>query len=351
MIGLVIWLLMNSYSADLAYRSYIRAGREMEWTTMWLYYSGWWMPWAVISPLIVAGTRIIPLDMQRWKLTVLKLVIMTAVSFLGFLLLAVPLVASFELGGAGLEKLQEALLIMVKRGAWHMDFLVYVAVVSVGYITQFYEKARKEEARSESLLRQLMQLELQSLKSQLNPHFLFNTLNTVASLIRLDKKDQAVKALSELSLMLRKVLENQSNQLINLAQEMDFINSYLTIQKMRFDKKLQTRVEVEPACLREEVPFMLLQPLVENAVQHGSQLESDQNLLDLRVSCSPGKLHIRLINKVPEQDEHHGFGIGLKNCRERLQKLYGREFELTLSKLDSGYFETYVMIPTGGDDD
>ncbi|GGD48176.1 sensor histidine kinase [Lacimicrobium alkaliphilum] len=349
--NILFWLLMNTYAADLGYRSMARAGQEVEWLVVWLYYFGWWMPWAIVTPLVLAATRVVPLNWQKWRRTLWQLILMAIGAFVIYLALAVPMIAGIEMKSLAPEKVLEAWNLIFERSAWHFDLLTYIAVVSIGYITQYYDKARKEEARSESLLRQLVQLELQSLKSQLNPHFLFNTLNTVASLIRLDEKDKAVKALSELSLMLRKVLENQSNQLISLTQEMEFIQSYLTIQQMRFENKLETKVEVNPECLKMDVPFMLLQPLVENAVQHGSQLESDKNQLLLRVWCQPGELHVKLTNKVPQNDDHHGFGIGLKNCRERLKKLYDDNYQLRLTELENGYFETYLILPGGGEDD
>ncbi len=347
----LFWVLMNTYSADLSYRNMLRAERDVEWLDMWFYYLGWWMPWAIVAPLVVSATCIVPLNWQKWPRTLLQLTLMTLFALAVFVLLAVPMIAWFETGSVAFAKLIDAARMLFERSAWHFDLLVYIAVVSIGYITQYYDKARREEARSESLLRQLVQMELQSLKSQLNPHFLFNTLNTIASLIRLDEKDKAVKALSELSLMLRKVLENQSHQLISLEQEMEFIQSYLSIQQMRFETKLETQVEVSPDCLQMDVPFMLLQPLVENAVQHGSQLESDKNQLSLKVWCQPNELHVKLTNKVPQHDEHQGFGIGLKNCRDRLNKLYDDNYQLRLRELDNGYFETYLILPSGGEDD
>ncbi|REL28857.1 sensor histidine kinase [Thalassotalea euphylliae] len=229
----------------------------------------------------------------------------------------------------------------------HMDLLVYLAVLCSGYSYTYYKHSRIQARRNQELSEQLLQVELQSLKSQLNPHFLFNTLNTIASLIRLNDQNHAIKALSELSFMLRKVLENQRHQLISLEQEVEFIQSYLTIQQMRFAHKLQTSVEVDERCLPLDVPFMLLQPLVENAVQHGSQLESDKNELKLSVYCQDDYLHVKLINKIPEKDEHKGFGIGLSNCRKRLEKLFHLDFQLTLTPMTNGYFETYLCMPIG----
>ena len=173
-----------------------------------------------------------------------------------------------------------------------VGFIILLVALSYALIKYWIQNEKLKRV----LLEEKLSTEMAFLKSKINPHFLFNTLNTIASLIRLDDKRHAIKALSELSFMLRKVLENQRHQLISLEQEVEFIQSYLTIQKMRFSHKLKTSVNIDNECLPLEVPFMLLQPLVENAVQHGSQLESDENELKLSIYCRDNYLHVKLIN-------------------------------------------------------
>ncbi|MDF2176807.1 histidine kinase [Aliiglaciecola sp. CAU 1673] len=351
--NVVLWLFMVTFSTDQRYRALVKAEQQVDWLALWVDYFPWWLPWAILSPIIVAGTRAIASKHKSWlKSATLHLLMLTCIFWL-YGLMAVPLVTLIE------NSSEEFTLSAVKVGFqtwlsfnyWHLDFLIYLSVISAGFSLQYYQRMLNEKAHSETLSRQLVQAELQALKSQLNPHFLFNTLNTIASLIRLEHKDKAIRALSELSMMLRKVLENQRNQMVRLSQEMEFIQCYLSIQRMRFEEKLETKVEVDPACLEMEIPFMLLQPLVENAVQHGSQLESNKNLLSLKVHCSQGQLHIKLINKVPKQDEHKGFGIGISNCRERLERLYGGRFSFTLKELEDDYFETLLSFPAGDCDD
>lgn len=342
------WLVMNTFAAELTYRAG-RAGEDATWLEVWLFYFPWWMPWGFLSPLIIAYAQLI----DKSKLTYLAfsfqhLMALISVLFL-YLLSGILMQFAIWYEELSLSSLQKLLQNAFNSSLWHIDFVIYVAILLAGYGLKGSRQAQLEKSRNAELSRQLVDIQLQSLKSQLNPHFLFNTLNTVASLVRLDRKDQAVEALSELSLMLRKVLENQSNQLITLEQEMEFVQSFLTIQKMRFNDKLDTSIEVDPSCLDEEIPFMLLQPLVENAVQHGSQLESDSNMLKLKISRNNDKLLVRLTNKVPAHDTHQGFGIGTKNCRERLQHIYGDDFTLTLTPLEEGYFETDVSIPLGSE--
>lgn len=344
--NIVFWLVLNTMAASNSYRMSTHVGRTIEWLDVWVEYLPWWGNWALLAPFIIASTQIISFDNRKLFDFLIKSVVVM-VMFLGtYWFLTIVEVALITHGTISLTLLHEAYSRLL-LSPLHLDFLVYLAVVCSGYTYAYYRHSIKQAKRNQELTEQLLQVELQSLKSQLNPHFLFNTLNTIASLIRLENKTSAIKALSELSYMLRKVLENQREQLITLEQEIEFIESYLTIQKMRFEHKLATSVKVDENCLSVEVPFMLLQPLVENAVQHGSQLESNKNELKLDVFCHGDYLHVKLINKIPEKDEHQGFGIGLSNCRKRLEKLYNYDFQLSLTPLDNGYFETYLILPTG----
>jgi len=344
--NVVFWLVLNTLAASYSYRVAVHYERPSTFIAIWLEYLPWWGNWALLTPMIIAATATIEFNRRHLAKFILYnsyVVIAVFTFYWGLTLLEVSIIKH---GSISLEVLTDAL-----NRLWlsplHMDFIVYLAVFGAGYAITYYKSANEQIIKNEQLAKQLIQVELHSLKSQLNPHFLFNTLNTIASLIRLDRKSNAVKALSELSLMLRKVLENQNNQMISLKQEIDFIESYLTIQKMRFENKLETEIIIEDGCSLIEVPFMLLQPLVENAVQHGSQLESNKNTLRLHIKIHNDKLEVSLTNKVPEKNENQGFGIGLKNCRQRMEKIYPENFTLNLSKLDNDYFQTLLTLPLG----
>ena len=178
---------------------------------------------------------------------------------------------------------------------------------------------------------------------------MFNTLNTIASLVRLKREKDAVNALSELSQMLRTILENKNNEDVRIKDEIAFINCYLSIQKMRFAEKLETKVTVAEDCLNIQIPNMLLHPLVENAVQHGSQLESNKNPLNLDIKRTHNELRVKLTNKVAHNEKHKGFGIGLTNTRARLSRLYSH-FQLELNPINDDVFETLLAIPIGEQD-
>ncbi len=341
----LFWLVLNTLAASNAYRVrteiYEKSANFIE---IWIQYLPFWGNWIFVAPFIVASTATIKLENNNLKRFIIKNIATTAL-FLGiYWLLTVievhlkkyPLL-DWQGWVASFNDVAYSLL--------HIDFLVYLSIFGVGYAISYYKNAKNQELTNQQLAKQLTEAELNSLRSQLNPHFLFNTLNTISSLIHLDEKRTAIKALSELSTMLRKVLENQQNQFITIKEELEFINSYLSIQKMRFEDKLLLDVKVDDASLQQKIPFMLMQPLVENAVHHGSLLESNQNKIELNINCVEKNVIVRLINKFSNTSDHKGFGIGISNTKERLNKLYGDKASLTLTALEDDYFETVVYLP------
>ncbi|WP_448565471.1 sensor histidine kinase [Thalassotalea ganghwensis] len=341
----LFWLVLNTISAAHTHRWEVQNKEHARmFYEVWLYYLPWWGNWIFIAPVIIAATSMISLDKNSPLRFTLKSLFVASVIFVvywGVTMLEVILLKGKSINAETISTAFDSLL----RSPLYMDVLVYIAVFGTGYAMSYHQKVKLQQQINEQLSKQLLEVELHSLKSQLNPHFLFNTLNTISSLVRLDERNTAIKAISELSKMLRKVLENRNNQVISLKDEMEFIESYLAIQQLRFEDKLKISVNVSKGCMQNEIPFMLLQTLVENAVQHGSQLETNENHITLDINCNDGQLYIRLVNIAPETDEHKGFGIGLKNCQQRMEKLYQDKFSLELKELQDGYFETSLTLP------
>jgi hypothetical protein len=346
--NLILWLLLNSVAADNAHRMRLDYGKDSDYWSVWFEYLPWWINWAVVAPIVIALVGHINIEKDlNYKFVAANLLVLTVSMSLywGLTLIEITLM----LNDYHID--MEAFFVACEHlftGPLHMDLLVYAAIASLGFTMSYYTQVKMQAIYTQRLSNQLLKVELQSLKSQLSPHFLFNTLNTISGLIRLERKENAVKAISELSLMFRKVLESHGIQLTTLRNEIEFINCYLAIQKMRFENKLAVDMDISEQSLDEQVPFMLLHTLVENAVQHGSQLESDQNLLKLVITIDDQLLSIHLINKVAQQESHHGFGIGLTNCKKRLQHIYGGNHTLICNKTDDSHFETILILPTGG---
>lgn len=345
--NILFWLILNTVSADHTYRKRNMYDWPATWLEIWIEYLPFWGNWALVAPFIIAVVRTISAKRERITKQVI-MNILTAVAMMtiywGLTVFEVALINS-----GGVLRMDQITIAFheLMMSPLHMDVLVYFSIMGLGLAQGYYARSQKYALQSQKLSNQLLKAELGILKSQLNPHFLFNTLNTISGLVRLDQKSGAVVALSELSHMFRSVLENQNQQLTSLRTEMAFIDSYMAIQKLRFENKISIQLEIEERCLDDELPFMLLHTLVENAVQHGSQLESDENALILKIGCEPNWLHVELTNKAAISDDHKGFGIGLQNCRKRLKHIYRDNFSLECQDLQNGYFQTKLSIPTG----
>ena len=207
--------------------------------------------------------------------------------------------------------------------------ILHGAEMAVGYYRQLREKERVEQE-----LRALAaQAELKALKAQINPHFLFNTLNTIAALIHANPT-QAETTVERLGEMLRYVLTSSERGQVSLEEELAFVDDYLAIEQARFGERLQVTREVDPRALSAPVPSLILQPLVENAVKHGHGDDSIE--LDIRVEAASDAISITVADRGPGMPAGFqigdGPGHGLRNVDERLRKMYGRGLEVKANK-------------------
>ncbi len=213
--------------------------------------------------------------------------------------------------------------------AWTKVLIVLATVIAVALPLRIWNNTRIERKLEEQELL-LMQARVDALISQINPHFLFNTLNTVSSLIRFDQ-DTARAVVLKLSNILRRRLKTQVH-FSQLKQELDFIDDYLDIEVIRFGRdKLQFRKEIDPETLEMVVPSMILQPLIENAIRHGIAPKVEGGTITLRTRRNNGRLAVEVLDDgvgIPPEKRHEVFdaGIGISNVRERLKVLYGQEF-------------------------
>lgn len=216
---------------------------------------------------------------------------------------------------------------------WTKALIVLATLIGVGLPLRIWNTTRIQR-KLENQERLLMQARVDALVSQINPHFLFNTLNTVSSLIRFDP-DTARTVLLKLSNILRRRLKTQVH-FVPLKQELDFVDDYLDIEVVRFGPdKLHIRKEIEPGTLGVLVPSMILQPLVENAIRHGIAPKVEGGTIILRASRNNGKLNVEVIDDgvgIPERKRGEVFesGIGISNVRERLKVLYGQLFSMSI---------------------
>jgi two-component system, LytTR family, sensor kinase len=215
----------------------------------------------------------------------------------------------------------------------------------------YYERYRDRELRASVLQTQLATAQLQALKVQLHPHFLFNTLNSVSELMHQDV-DTAERVITRLSDLLRMALENIGVQELSLRQELDFVEGYLEIEQTRFLDRLQIKLNIQPETLDCRIPNLLLQPLVENAIRHGISRSSDLGIIEIFTRKINDRLLIVVTDNGPGikvngngQPSKSNFGLGLSTTRTRLEFLYGKEQTFVLNNLPERGLEVRISLP------
>lgn len=220
---------------------------------------------------------------------------------------------------------------------WFLDeLIVYFIVLLAGFARLYYlekkrrqEQAERLEERAESLETQLTEARLEALRMQLNPHFLFNTLHAVSTLV--DRDPGGVRRMiARLSELLRHVLDEDAPQEVSLAQELDFLRDYLEIQSIRFQGDLSTEIDVRPELHDAQVPNLILQPLVENAIKHGASQVRGVGRIVVRATREADRLVLTVKDNGPGLPPDQEDGLGLRNVRARLQELYGDDQTLDI---------------------
>lgn len=182
---------------------------------------------------------------------------------------------------------------------------------------------------------------------QLEPHFLFNTLNAITTLIELGRSKEASEMLTHLNAILKSTLKRSTPEKIPLAEELEMIESYLAIEQVRFADRLRVSINVEPAALNGLVPCFLLQPIVENAIRHGIARCEDNGIIEAFARSDGDTLHLTVRDSGPGQGgpSQEGYGIGLSNTRDRLTHFYHDGYAMLAGPIASGGFEVDIAIP------
>jgi two-component system LytT family sensor kinase len=301
-----------------------------------------WNTWTALTPLILWAGRRFPIERATWKRGVIEhLPIFAVVSCINVVVYTVLYnsIQPFDVWQDMTVPLSHQYF---ERLTSHfpLDFLIYSAILVVGYALDYYDKYRERDIRAAQLESQLAQAQLETLKMQLHPHFLFNTLHAISSLVRDSKDKAAVNMIAGLSGLLRHSLENIGKQEVSLREELEFLELYLDIQQMRFSDRLKIQMDVAPETLDAAVPNLILQPIVENAIRHGIAPRVEGGLVRLSTRNENGILKIKV------EDDGAGLreewwlseseGIGLANTRARLLQLYGAEHRFSIRNRTEG---------------
>lgn len=227
-------------------------------------------------------------------------------------------------------------------------FMYFTMLGSMLAVTYFFE-ARAREAQAARLAAQVTQARLDALRMQLRPHFLFNSLNAVAVLVRDGRAEDATRVVEELSEILREVLSAGDAATVPLSREIAFLEKYLSIERTRFSDRLEVAWSIAPEARDVPVPSFVMQPLVENALRHGVAARAAATRVEVRAALDGPALVLSVSNDAPDAPtpDAPGRGVGLANTRERLTALYGTAASLTLEE-EGGRVIATVRLPRGG---
>jgi len=314
-------------------------------TDRFLFYLGWSLYlWGVLTPLALWLARRFPIEAGTW---IYRLPVHIAFSV--FLTIAqLSLEASLNWLRAGRDWSLSARLSHYLRQHTQIGFLIYWLVVIAAQFYRMHDQSRKRQLHAAQLEARLAEALISNLRTQLHPHFLFNTLQAIATLIPEDP-EAAEEVVLQLSQLLRRSLDEMHTHEISLSREVEFLQHYMAIQQRRFGARLRFEVQINSALLDCAVPSLMLQPLVENAIRYGISKHKEEDLVTIRAFENRGQICLEVLNlssKLEEEPEKLlSRGVGLSNTRLRLEQLYGLEQSLSLFELDPKGVCVRLSIP------
>lgn len=330
----LFWVVAALFTSTQLYLKTLEAGGSDSWLKLFLIQFLVWNIWAGLSPLIFWLGKRFRIDRQSYY-GGLFLHIVFAVTIVLLYLAVYSLIWNYlGIGTFSWEAFQLYFKVFFLN-LFHWFFFIYMTIIGLAHAIQYQAELKRKEDESAALERQLLLSELNRLKAQLSPHFLFNTINNVVSTIEQGKNDIASGMLIRLGEFLRICLEESQHKMIPLHKELDFIRKYLEIEQFR-NPDLDVVIQSEGLAQKALVPSFILQPLVENAIKHGISKKKSAKRIQIGSEKLLGKLKLYVYNEGPSLKEEKNNGIGLKNTLSRLKKVYGSKGQLELFSVNDG---------------
>lgn len=344
-----IWIFIGLVFTLQGYFTSYRSERPVKLVDSLYLQMTWSIVWALATPLVLLAAAKLPIERNNWIRSALLhiplcLVLSVLVTALGRVLIWLNF--GYRLGKPlTFESVTNFVVANFSEGIG-----IYLLIAVTSYAFSFYRRYRQGQLRTFQLEAQLSQAQLHALKMQLHPHFLFNTLHSISALLNKDPQSSR-KMITRLGDFLRLTLENSGAQEVTLQKEMEFLTCYLEIERIRFQDRLVTRINLAEETLDALVPNLILQPIVENAIRHAIAPRSTTGLIEIEAKQQGTKLRIQVRDNGPGISEHRTSesvftrGLGLTNTGTRLKQLYGTAHLLDLSNDPEGGLVVTLEIP------
>ncbi len=340
LLGFLFWTFLGLSFAGQFYISSSKAGLEVSWREAVGNSLADWYVFAVLSVPVIQLARQFRFEAGSWTCS-LTVHMSGGVAFSLTYMVIRAWVGQWQ-SGFTFPEIFKSLLVK----SWHYNLLVYWVILAVTQAFDYYRKYRERELHASELEKNLVQAKLQALQMQLNPHFLFNTLHSISSLMHKDV-EAADRMIVRLSDLLRAALDSSDAQEVTLRRELNFLQSYLEIEQIRFGDRLKVKMDIAPDTLEAQVPNLILQPLVENAIRHGIEPHARPGRIELHAHRQADALALNVSDNgggLQKQNSRRE-GVGLSNTRARLRELYGEAHRFELGDAPGGGVLVQMTIP------
>jgi two-component system, LytTR family, sensor kinase len=336
LLPIAAWVIVGLVFTSQLHFFAARAGGKMSWLDSLVWEIPRWLLWAFFAPFVSRLARKFPVHRQNAAKQIALHTLFGAIFSLIHLVL-------FVLIFHGLRTLMgdHGKLLNTFQFAFALDFHVGIAVY---WLLVLLRQSRDSEQRIARLNAELSQAQLQALKMQLHPHFLFNTLNSISSYLRKDV-ETADEMIGRLGDFLRITLQNSGAQEIELEKELNFLKQYLAIEQLRFQDRLNTAFDIDPDTANALVPNLILQPIVENAVRHGVAAKTGMGMIKISTKRDNSKLQIVISDNGPGVSEQMNQGIGITSTRNRLEQMYGAQGVFHITNQSEGGAIAVLEMP------
>lgn len=339
------WTAYGALCAWQAHHWYANSKTPMSWSDSFRFELTYAYLWGAFTPLILWLARRYRFEREQWarNLAIHGVIVAVLVPVIKVIFDLITMPATSPFRDFSWAKLFRSVASNYDTGA-----LLYAVVVLVEQAVIYYQGYQSGLIKASQLQTQLIQAQLQALKMQLHPHFLFNTLHTITELVHEDP-DMAERTIARLGELLRLFLANITIHEVPLHEELRILDLYVEIERARFEDRLQLTYEVHPACREATVPNLVLQPLVENALRHGIGRRASGGWISIAAERCRDTLILRVTDNgkgLAEEDlRPERQGMGLSITRGRLESLYGPQQTLVLRNLPTGGVEVRVTMP------
>lgn len=311
-----------------------------------LIFSGTFLDWVlVILYMVFVAALTKEMFARNFKFGTMLLIHSVLSILMTWFLFICASVINLIIGHYDLEKAINNLSLNHFARTFDINFVNYFVMAAIIYVYYYLNKIREYESLKTQLSTKLADAKMRALKDQLHPHFLFNTLNGISTLVKTNPT-QAQNTIADLSDLLRDILELKNNDFISLQKELGILNKYFNIMLIRFSDHLTININIEEGVEHCLIPTMLLQPIVENSIKHGYSYKVKELIIEIEIYKKGDKLVIKVLNNgQPVKKEALRNGNGLNNIQERLEALYNEDSEFHFYNMDEKGVATKIIIP------